>query len=138
MKIFTTWAETALGPFFTVVNEEGALVYVHLTPAKSEADFEAWSAKHFPDAEVIPSDEGCAQAAGQLDEWSQGKRRDFDLELDLVGTPFQLECWHELVRIPYGTTLQYGELARRIGKDAGASRAVGGANGANPIPIVVP
>jgi len=61
----------------------------------------------------------------------------FDLPLSPDGTPFQLSVWRELKRIPYGEVISYGELARRIGKPK-ASRAVGAANGANPIPIVVP
>jgi methylated-DNA-[protein]-cysteine S-methyltransferase len=61
----------------------------------------------------------------------------FDLPLSPEGTPFQLAVWRELERIPYGEVISYGELARRIGKPK-ASRAVGAANGANPIPIVVP
>jgi methylated-DNA-[protein]-cysteine S-methyltransferase len=73
----------------------------------------------------------------QLEEYFSGQRRDFDLELAPQGTEFQLRVWNELTRIPYGTTISYGELARRLG-NPDASRAVGTANGANPIPIVVP
>ncbi|HWU75714.1 MAG TPA: methylated-DNA--[protein]-cysteine S-methyltransferase, partial [Rhodanobacter sp.] len=60
-----------------------------------------------------------------------------DMPLHPLGTPFQLEVWHELARIPYGTTLSYGEMARRIGQPK-AVRAVGAANGRNPLPIVLP
>ncbi|TAL87963.1 MAG: methylated-DNA--[protein]-cysteine S-methyltransferase [Rhodanobacter sp.] len=73
----------------------------------------------------------------QLDEYFAGKRQHFELPLHPIGTPFQLEVWEELRRIPYGATISYGELARRIGK-AQAMRAVGAANGRNPLPIVVP
>ncbi|MEO7051418.1 MAG: methylated-DNA--[protein]-cysteine S-methyltransferase [Rhodanobacter sp.] len=73
----------------------------------------------------------------QLDEYFAGKRQHFELPLHPVGTPFQLEVWEELRRIPYGVTISYGELARRIGKPR-AVRAVGAANGRNPLPIVVP
>jgi methylated-DNA-[protein]-cysteine S-methyltransferase len=73
----------------------------------------------------------------QLDEYFRGERQEFELELAPRGTPFQLAVWNELQRIPYGTTISYRELAERIGKPS-AVRAVGAANGANPIPIVIP
>jgi methylated-DNA-[protein]-cysteine S-methyltransferase len=73
----------------------------------------------------------------QLKEYFLGKRKDFTIELDLNGSPFQLKVWNELLKIPYGTTISYLELARRVG-DIKALRAVGGANGANPIVILVP
>ena len=73
----------------------------------------------------------------QLTEYFGGTRRDFDLPLSAAGTPFQRQVWEELRRIPYGETISYGELARRIGRPT-ASRAVGAANGRNPIAIVVP
>jgi len=73
----------------------------------------------------------------QLTEYFEGKRKAFDVPLLLRGTPFQLECWTALQRIPYGATATYGEIARSIGRPA-AVRAVGAANGANPIPIIVP
>jgi methylated-DNA-[protein]-cysteine S-methyltransferase len=73
----------------------------------------------------------------QLEEYFAGQRQHFDLPLHPVGTPFQLEVWQELGRIPYGITISYGELARRIDKPL-AVRAVGAANGRNPLPIVLP
>ena len=73
----------------------------------------------------------------QLEQYFRGERRVFDLLLALRGTPFQLRVWAELQRIPYGATLSYGELARRLG-NPGMSRAVGAANGANPVSIIVP
>jgi methylated-DNA-[protein]-cysteine S-methyltransferase len=78
-----------------------------------------------------------AFARVQLEEYFAGTRQHFELPLHPVGTPFQLEVWHELARIPYGVTISYGELARRIGKPL-AVRAVGAANGRNPLPIVLP
>jgi methylated-DNA-[protein]-cysteine S-methyltransferase len=76
-------------------------------------------------------------AVGQLSDYFAGNRRSFDLSLQLRGTPFQLTVWRALQDIPYGQTISYGELARRIGNPK-ASRAVGLANGSNPIAIVVP
>ena len=73
----------------------------------------------------------------QLSEYFSGKRQTFDIPLNLKGTEFQLAVWNELLRIPYGDTITYAELARRIGRPS-AIRAVGAANGANPIPVIVP
>ena len=73
----------------------------------------------------------------QLDEFFEGKRNAFDINYTLKGTEFQLKVWNELLNIPYGKTISYSELAKRIGKPK-ASRAVGGALNKNPIPIVVP
>lgn len=77
------------------------------------------------------------EAVRQLREYFAGKRTDFDLPLAPEGTSFQREVWRKLQEIPYGETISYGELAKRVG-NAKASRAVGAANGQNPIPIVIP
>jgi methylated-DNA-[protein]-cysteine S-methyltransferase len=73
----------------------------------------------------------------QLAEYFTGTRRGFSLPLDLHGTPFQVTAWRALATIPYGTTTTYGEQARRLG-DARWARAVGAANGRNPVSIVLP
>ena len=73
----------------------------------------------------------------QLQAYFAGELETFDVALAPEGTPFQQKVWSELLAIPYGETISYGELARRIG-NANASRAVGLANGSNPIPIIVP
>ena len=78
-----------------------------------------------------------AEAARQLRAYFAGERESFALPLHPAGTPFEVEVWEELRRIPYGETLSYGELADRVGHP-GAARAVGRANACNPIPIVVP
>jgi methylated-DNA-[protein]-cysteine S-methyltransferase len=77
------------------------------------------------------------EAIAQLDAYFAGRLRRFDLALAPEGTPFQREVWSALTDIPYGETVSYSELARRIGRPA-APRAVGAANGKNPLPIVVP
>lgn len=78
-----------------------------------------------------------ALARAQLDAYFAGRSTTFDLPIAAKGTPFQMEVWRILQTIPFGETISYGELARRIG-DPKAMRAVGAANGRNPIPIVVP
>ncbi|MFT3853525.1 MAG: methylated-DNA--[protein]-cysteine S-methyltransferase [Ilumatobacteraceae bacterium] len=77
------------------------------------------------------------EAAGQLEEYFAHERTVFDLPLDLVGTPFQQTAWSILRQIPYGETITYGEQARRLG-DVKATRAVGAANGRNPLSVIVP
>ena len=77
------------------------------------------------------------RAIGQLNEYFAGTRREFDLPLAPNGTEFQLACWQALTEIPYGETRSYGEQAARIGRPDRA-RAVGAANGANPIAIIQP
>lgn len=77
-------------------------------------------------------------AQQQLTQYFAGKRIDFDLPLASDGTEFQKKVWGELRRIPFGQTASYGDVARRLGYEPVISRAVGAANGANPIPIVVP
>jgi methylated-DNA-[protein]-cysteine S-methyltransferase len=73
----------------------------------------------------------------QLAEYFAGTRREFTVPIRLDGTPFQRQVWRELLRIPFGKTISYAQLAQRIGKP-GASRAVGNANSRNPISIIVP
>jgi len=73
----------------------------------------------------------------QLKEYFQGKRKSFSLKLDLMGTKFQNDVWQALLAIPFGETRSYGQLAGQLGNPR-ATRAVGAANGRNPIPIVVP
>jgi methylated-DNA-[protein]-cysteine S-methyltransferase len=78
-----------------------------------------------------------ASAAIQLEQYFAGERTGFELELELQGTPFERRVWDEVRAIPYGSTASYAEIAARIGRP-GACRAVGRANGLNPIAVVVP
>lgn len=78
-----------------------------------------------------------AEAVTQLRAYFSGELENFTVPLSPEGTPFQQTVWKELLKIPYGETISYGELARRIG-NPNASRAVGLANGSNPIPIIIP
>jgi methylated-DNA-[protein]-cysteine S-methyltransferase len=90
-----------------------------------------------PGADWQRDDAAFGQARAQLGAYFAGRLTRFDLELAPRGTAFQRQVWQALTEIPPGTTIAYGELARRIGRPS-ASRAVGAANGANPLPIVVP
>ena len=90
-----------------------------------------------PSPDWVRADHEFAELRQQLREYFAGERRDFDLRADAPGTPFQRLVWDELRRIDYGHTASYGEVALNIGAPT-ASRAVGGANGRNPISIIVP
>jgi len=93
------------------------------------------------DGEIVDVDAAdhaaLAIAVDQLDEYFRGVRVDFDIPLDAAGTAFQHQAWDALVQIPFGETVSYGEQAVMLG-DRNKARAVGAANGKNPIPIVVP
>ena len=99
--------------------------------------FESGRHRKSPSPDWVRAAKPLAEARRQLEEYFAGERTRFDLNLRPLGTPFQLAVWQELGRIPYGVTISYAELARRIGQPA-AVRAVGAANGRNPIPIILP
>lgn len=93
--------------------------------------------RYDPEPDWIYNEKPFADARQQLTEYFAGERKEFDLQLSLTGTEFQLLVLEELKRIPYGATTSYGDIAQRIGRPK-AVRAVGAANGRNPIPIIVP
>ncbi|MBA4018079.1 MAG: cysteine methyltransferase [Pirellula sp.] len=95
--------------------------------------------KHWtgPEAGCERRDESFSAVRSQLDEYFAGRRQTFDVPIKLAGTPFQLRVWQQLAEIPFGRTISYAELARRVGNPT-ASRAVGNANGRNPISIIIP
>jgi methylated-DNA-[protein]-cysteine S-methyltransferase len=99
--------------------------------------FPQGSMRQEPEADWIYSDKPFAAARQQLTEYFAGTRKNFDLKLRPGGTEFQLEVLRELQEIPYGTTASYRDIAERIGRPK-AVRAVGAANGRNPIPIIIP
>ena len=90
-----------------------------------------------PDADWLGDGAALARPKAELDAYFAGELREFTIAVDPRGTEFQRRVWSELRRIPWGETISYGELARRIGRPS-ASRAVGAANGQNPLPIVIP
>jgi methylated-DNA-[protein]-cysteine S-methyltransferase len=116
-----------IGPL-TLVAEDGALAGLYMQ-----------NHRHRPAVETFGERDGPAlrASAAQLEEYFAGRRTEFDLPLALHGTPFQHSVWSALREIPYGETVSYGRLAERIGRPT-AIRAVGLANGKNPISIVVP
>ena len=127
--------DTPIGAIRLASTDDG-LAYVEL-PHHSGRGLGGWLRTRAPGACVAEGFAPNRAAARQILDYLEGKRRSFDLELDLRGTAFQLEVWQALREIPYGETVSYQELARRVGRPKG-SRAVGAANAANPLSLVVP
>ena len=127
VRVVHTVVPSPLGPI-TLVAHDGGLSALLLEGSKYESvqgPFGERADDEFDDVQT------------QLEEYFAGTRTEFDLPLRLHGTPFQVEVWEQLRRIPYGETISYGELAKRVDRPE-AARAVGSANGQNPIAIVVP
>lgn len=115
----------------------GELLLAGEDDALAMIGFPKGSMRRDPEPDWIYNEKPLANARRQLEEYFAGSRKDFDLPLRLNGTEFQVKVLKALLKIPYGETVSYGEIAKRIGKPK-AMRAVGAANGRNPIPIVVP
>ena len=127
--------DTPIGSLRLASTERG-LAYVEL-PHASGRGLDGWLKRRAGDAAPTDGYAPNQRAIAQILEYLEGKRVDFDLPLDLRGTPFQLGVWEALREIPYGETRSYVEIARAIGRPR-AVRAVGAANGANPCSLVVP
>lgn len=131
----TTYAhrfDTPVGELFIAVNDDGALRRLLFVGGRSRHRLAdgltppiEWNAKR------------CAHVVRQMKEYFRRKRRRFDLKIELQGTDFQKQVWKELQRIPFGETISYRQLAKRLGRPS-ATRAVGRANATNPISLVVP
>ncbi len=123
----TTTIDSPIGPLLLSASE-GALTGVQMQ-----------NQRHFrglPEG-AVPDDAWFVDIVAQLNAYFAGDLREFDVPLHLAGTDFQRRVWAQLQEIPYGETISYGELASRVG-NAKASRAVGLANGKNPVSIIVP
>ncbi len=122
-----TYMDSPVGKLL-LAGDEGSLKLIGFPEGKTAIQ---------PNPDWIESRKTFHEAIRQLQAYFTRKLRDFDLPLAPEGTPFQLSVWSKLREIPYGETISYGELAARVGNPK-ASRAVGMANGRNPLPIVVP
>jgi methylated-DNA-[protein]-cysteine S-methyltransferase len=122
-----TYYDSPLGRTLLAADERGLRLVSFAAGKRPERPGSDWRKDAAPLQEAIR----------QLRAYFAGELREFDLPLSLIGTDFQLRVWEMLQTIPYGETTSYGQLARRLG-NPNASRAVGLANGSNPIPIVVP
>ena len=122
-----TQMDSPLGPLLLVADDAGVRQILFVNgrhPARPDASWKQDRARH-------------TETIRQLQAYFAGELETFDLQLAPQGTPFQLAVWRRLCDIPYGETMSYGQLASQIGNPK-ASRAVGLANGSNPIPIVIP
>jgi O-6-methylguanine DNA methyltransferase len=136
-KVAVATLTTRFGRFGVFGTHAGLLSVV--LPNETMPDAESRLRRTLGEVEFVEDPESLAEALEQLEGYFDGTRRSFDLVLDPRGTPFQRSVWDALQTIGYGKTASYGDIARAIGKSpASASRAVGAANGQNPLPIVVP
>ena len=134
--ITTTTFSTPLGEMFAAASKKGIVMLTFFTPFYIEAKIEVL--KKTLNAEVIPANNEIFKALKiQLNEYFEKKRTTFEIPLQLIGSPFQVKCWKELLNIPYGKTISYKEQAIKIGNEK-AFRAVANANGQNMIDILVP
>lgn len=118
--------DSPVGPL-TLAGQRGRLQHLRMVNQTYEPSHDGWQR----------DDDTFSDAVTQLAEYFAGDRVDFELDLDFGGTQFQRQVWNALLTIPYGETRSYGEIARQVGSP-GAFRAVGLANGHNPIGIIVP
>ena len=133
--VHTAEVETPIGLCRLATTERG-LAYLEL-PRESGCGLWGWLRRWAPESKTVEAFARNRVAIGQLLEYLEGKRTEFDLPLDLRGTPFQIAVWSALLEIPYGETRSYQQIANAIGRPR-AVRAVGAANGATPVAIVVP
>ncbi|HYX36146.1 MAG TPA: methylated-DNA--[protein]-cysteine S-methyltransferase [Oligoflexus sp.] len=127
MSYFQLKITSKLGPLFLVASEEG-LCGVH---------WEEQPSPFLKDHTMVPAAQHLLEAAEQIEAYLNGERKLFDVTLAPQGTAFQREVWNELRQIPYGQTISYQELAIRV-KRPKACRAVGSANGKNPLTLIIP
>jgi methylated-DNA-[protein]-cysteine S-methyltransferase len=113
-----------------LVSDGNALTDLYMIDAKKHVNQ--------PQDGMVPDPAVFGEVAAQLEAYFDGDLKEFTLPLAPSGTAFQLAVWTELTKIPYGSTLSYGDIARALGKRLVASRAVGLANGSNPIAVIVP
>ena len=125
-EILCRTVDSPVGPL-TLAGADGRLRHLRMEDQTHEPSRDGW----------VPDDGVFVDVVAQLEEYFAGHLVDFDLDLDMPGTEFQRKVWNALLTIPYGETRTYGQIADQIGS-AGAFRAVGLANGRNPIGIIVP
>jgi methylated-DNA-[protein]-cysteine S-methyltransferase len=125
--IMCTTLESPVGPLLLAGDQRGLALVHFVNGRRPKSPPHTWVEDKKPFKEVVR----------QLQAYFEGKLKEFELPLVLEGTDFQLLVWRSLQKIPYGETVSYGQLAKRIGSPD-ATRAVGLANGSNPIPIIIP
>lgn len=134
-KVYCTSFDSRIGRIYVASTDRG--VCKISVPRENRKDFFDWLAEHFETDAVRDNRSKNKEVIDQLTRYFNGKLAKFTCPVDLIGTPFQIRIWKDLARIPYGTTVTYKHLAKRAGVPK-AFQAVGRANGANPLPIIIP
>jgi methylated-DNA-[protein]-cysteine S-methyltransferase len=129
LTLYYSRIDSPVGPLLLAMSDRGLaiLAFGNEMPGRLGGEKIDWQ----------QSDEACAPARQQVQEYFARRRREFTVPLDLRGTDFQKDCWQELLRIPYGETRSYAEVAKAVGRPT-AYRAVGQSNHHNPVAIIVP
>ena len=133
--VYCTSFDSKIGLIYVASTDEG--VCKISVPRQTRKDFFRWLRENFDDSEVVDNKSRNKEVIDQLARYFNGKLAKFNCPIAFMGTPFQVRVWKELTKIPYGTTITYKQLAKRIGTSKGF-QAVGRANAANPVPIIVP
>jgi len=133
--VYCTSFDSKIGLLYVASTDKGVCKIT--LPRQTKRDFIRWLNENFEDSEVVDNKSRNRDVIDQLNRYFNGRLAKFTCAMDVIGTPFQVRVWKELTKIPYGTTISYKQLAKRIGTSRGF-QAVGRANAANPLPIIVP
>lgn len=133
--VYCTSFDSKIGLIYVASTEKG--VCKVSVPRQSKRDFFGWLHDNFDNNDVVDNKSRNKDVIEQLTRYFNGKLAKFSVPVDLRGTPFQVRVWKELPKISYGTTISYRQLAKRLGTSKGF-QAIGRANAANPVPIIVP
>jgi methylated-DNA-[protein]-cysteine S-methyltransferase len=133
--VYCTSFDSRIGLIYVASTAEG--VCRISVPKQTRRDFFRWLHENFADHEVVDNRSRNREVIDQLNRYFNGRLAKFTCPIDLLGTPFQIRVWKELMKIPYGTTVTYKQLAKRTGTSKGF-QAVGRANAVNPLPIIIP
>jgi len=134
-KVYCTSFDSRIGRIYVASTEQG--VCKISVPKETRKDFIGWLKEHFDVDDITDSRARNKEFMDQLTRYFNGRLAKFTCPIDLLGTPFQTRVWKELLKVPYGSTVTYKALARRVAAPK-ATQAVGRANSANPLPIIVP
>lgn len=133
--VYCTSFDSKIGLIYIASTDNG--VCKVSIPRESKKQFLHFLRENFSDSEVRDNKSRNKEAIDQMSRYFNGRLAKFTVPVDLLGTPFQRRVWKELTKIPYGTTISYKQLAKRIGTSRGF-QAVGRANAVNPVPIIIP
>ena len=134
-KVYCTSFDSRIGHIYVASTDQG--VCKISVPRETRKDFFSWLENQFALDAVVDNKSRNKEVIDQISRYFNGKLAKFTCSLHLFGTPFQTRVWKELGRVPYGTTITYGQLAKRVGVPKGF-QAMGRATSANPVPIIIP